>query len=49
MTRATARRRRTASALMALALAGGASTAALTLAAPPAYADSWRDKEYWLA
>jgi subtilisin family serine protease len=33
---------------MALALAGGASTAALTLAAP-AYADSWRDKEYWLA
>ena len=48
MTRATARRRRTASALMALAVAGGASTAALTLAAP-AYADSWRDKEYWLA
>lgn len=48
MTRATARRRRTASALMALALAGGASTAALTLAAP-AHADSWRDKEYWLA
>ncbi|SDK73766.1 Subtilase family protein [Arthrobacter sp. ov407] len=48
MTRATARRRRTASALMALALAGGASTAALTLATP-AYADSWRDKEYWLA
>ena len=46
MTRAT--RRRTASALMALALAGGASTAALTLAAP-AHADSWRDKEYWLA
>jgi subtilisin family serine protease len=33
---------------MALALAGGASTAALTLAAP-AHADSWRDKEYWLA
>jgi subtilisin family serine protease len=33
---------------MALALAGGASTAALSLAAP-AYADSWRDKEYWLA
>jgi membrane-anchored mycosin MYCP len=48
MTRATARRRRTASALMAFALAGGASTAALTLAAP-AHADSWRDKEYWLA
>jgi len=33
---------------MALALAGGASTAALSLATP-AYADSWRDKEYWLA
>ena len=46
MTRATGRR--TASALMALALAGGASTAALSLATP-AYADSWRDKEYWLA
>ncbi|AXJ10337.1 S8 family serine peptidase [Arthrobacter sp. PM3] len=48
MTRATARRRRTASALMALALAGGTASAALT-AAPAAYADSWRDKEYWLA
>src|SRR3954471_22286156 len=48
MTRATARRRRTASALMALALAGGASTAALATAAR-AHADSWRDKEYWLA
>ena len=48
MTRATARRRRTASALMALALAGGMSTAALTVAVP-AHADSWRDKEYWLA
>ncbi|MCU1531059.1 MAG: peptidase [Arthrobacter sp.] len=48
MTRATARPRRTASALMALALAGGTLTAALT-AAPAAHADSWRDKEYWLA
>ena len=48
MTRATARRRRTASALMALALAGGTLTAALT-AAPAAHADTWRDKEYWLA
>ncbi|RKR19414.1 S8 family serine peptidase [Arthrobacter oryzae] len=48
MTRATARRRRMASALMALALAGGMSAAALT-AAPAAHADSWRDKEYWLA
>ncbi|SDP20431.1 Subtilase family protein [Arthrobacter sp. ok909] len=48
MTRATARHRRTASALMALALAGGMSAAALTSAAP-AHADSWRDKEYWLA
>jgi membrane-anchored mycosin MYCP len=48
MTRATARPRRTASALMALALAGGTFTAAL-IAAPAAHADSWRDKEYWLA
>lgn len=48
MTRATARPRRTASALMALALAGG--TVPVTLAvAPAAHADSWRDKEYWLA
>ncbi|KUM37106.1 S8 family serine peptidase [Arthrobacter sp. EPSL27] len=47
MTRATDRRRRTASALMALALAGG--TAATTLAAAPAaHADEWRDKQYWL-
>ncbi|QCB98487.1 peptidase S8 [Arthrobacter sp. PAMC25564] len=52
MSRATARPRRTASALMAVALAGGVLTAALTgafLAAPAAQADSWRDKEYWLA
>ena len=48
MTRATARPRRTASALMALALAGGSLPAALT-AAPAAHADAWRDKEYWLA
>ena len=48
MTRATDRRRRTASALMALALAGGTLTAALT-AAPAAHADAWRDKDYWLA
>lgn len=48
MTRATARPRRTASALMALALAGGALPATLA-GAPAAHADSWRDKEYWLA
>ncbi|MGO4806630.1 S8 family serine peptidase [Arthrobacter sp. 2MCAF15] len=46
MTRAAGRR--ISSALMALALAGGASTAALA-SATPAFADSWRDKEYWLA
>jgi subtilisin family serine protease len=33
---------------MALALAGGTLTAALTTA-PAAHADAWRDKEYWLA
>jgi membrane-anchored mycosin MYCP len=48
MTRATARFRRTASALTALALAGGTLAAALT-AAPAAHADTWRDREYWLA
>lgn len=48
MTRATARPRRTASAFLALALAGG-STAATLPAAPAAYADATRDKEYWLA
>mgnify|MGYP000029327119 FL=1 len=48
MTRATDRRRRTASALMALALAGGTLAAALT-GAPAAHADDWRDKQYWLA
>ena len=46
MTRATGRR--ISSALTALALAGGTFAAALTTAAP-AHADSWRDKEYWLA
>ena len=48
MTSATARYRRTASALLALALAGGSLTTAL-VSAPAAQADSWRDKEYWLA
>lgn len=48
MTRATARPRRTASALMALVLAGGTLAAALA-GAPAAHADAWRDKEYWLA
>lgn len=48
MTRATARFRRTASALLAMILAGGSLAAGL-VAAPAAQADSWRDKEYWLA
>ncbi|MET3810766.1 S8 family serine peptidase [Arthrobacter sp. UYEF3] len=48
MTRATARHGRTASALMALALAGGSVAAALAVA-PAANADATRDKEYWLA
>jgi membrane-anchored mycosin MYCP len=48
MTRATARYRRTASALLALALTGGSAVAALS-AAPAAHADATRDKEYWLA
>jgi membrane-anchored mycosin MYCP len=48
MTSATARYRRTASALLALALAGGSLTTTL-VSAPAAQADSWRDKEYWLA
>lgn len=48
MTRATARHRRTASALMALALAGCSTAGALSLA-PAAHADATRDKEYWLA
>ena len=49
MTRATDRRRRTASALMALALAGGTTLTAGLTAAPAAHADDWRKKEYWLA
>ncbi|WP_082575173.1 S8 family serine peptidase [Arthrobacter sp. Soil763] len=48
MTRATARYRRTASALMALALTGTFAVGSLP-AAPAAHADSTRDKEYWLA
>ena len=48
MTRATARYRRTASALIAVALAGGSLTTAL-VSAPAAHADAWRDKQYWLA
>ena len=48
MTRATARLRRTASALLAMALAGGSLAAGLAVA-PAAHADAWRDKEYWLA
>lgn len=48
MTSPAARPRRTASALMALALAAGTFMAALT-AAPAAHADGWRDKQYWLA
>ncbi|MDQ0851198.1 membrane-anchored mycosin MYCP [Arthrobacter sp. B3I9] len=48
MTRATARPRRTASAMTALVLAAGILPATLA-AAPAAHADSWRDKEYWLA
>lgn len=48
MTRATARLRRTASALLAVTLAG-ASLAAGLVAAPAARADAERDKQYWLA
>lgn len=48
MTRATARWGRTASAVTAVALAAG-SLATSLIAAPEARADSWRDKEYWLA
>ncbi|XAS68000.1 S8 family serine peptidase [Micrococcaceae bacterium Sec5.7] len=47
MIRATARFRRTASALLAMVLAGG-SLAGMLVAAPAAQADSWRDKQYWL-
>ncbi|HEY8701741.1 MAG TPA: S8 family serine peptidase [Arthrobacter sp.] len=48
MTRAPARFRRTASALLAMILAGGGLAAGLA-AAPAAQADAWRDKQYWLA
>jgi membrane-anchored mycosin MYCP len=47
MTRATARFRRTVSALLSAALAGGVAAAAIATA-PAAQADTWRDKEYWL-
>lgn len=47
MTRATARFRRTVSALLSAALAGGVAAAAIATA-PAAQADIWRDKEYWL-
>lgn len=47
MTRATARFRRTASALLAMTLAGVSLAAGLSLA-PAARADAERDKQYWL-
>ncbi|MDI3193496.1 S8 family serine peptidase [Pseudarthrobacter sp. AL07] len=47
MTRATARFRRAASALLAITLAGASLAAGLTFA-PAARADAERDKEYWL-
>jgi membrane-anchored mycosin MYCP len=47
MTSATARLRRTVSALLSAALAGGIAAAAIATA-PAAQADTWRDKEYWL-
>ncbi|MDR6415410.1 S8 family serine peptidase [Pseudarthrobacter sulfonivorans] len=48
MTRATARFRRTASALLAMTLAGVSLAAGLAVA-PAAQADAVRDKEHWLA
>ena len=48
MTRATARLRRTASALLAMTLAGASLAAGLAVA-PAAQADAERDKQYWLA
>ena len=48
MTRATTRWGRMASAVTAIALATG-SLATSLIAAPEARADSWRDKQYWLA
>lgn len=47
MTRATARLRRTVSALLSAALTGGIAATAIATA-PAAQADTWRDKEYWL-
>jgi membrane-anchored mycosin MYCP len=47
MTRATARLRRTVSALLSAALVGGVAATAIATA-PAAQADTWRDKEYWL-
>lgn len=48
MTRATARLRRTASALLAITLAAAGLSAGLATA-PAASADAERDKQYWLA
>jgi len=48
MTRASTRWDRMASAVTAMALASG-SLATSLIAAPEARADSWRDKQYWLA
>jgi len=48
MTRATTRWGRMASAVTAIALATGGLATSL-VAAPEARADSWRDKQYWLA
>src|SRR5918996_4288683 len=51
MTRATARLRRTVSALLSAALVGGVAATAIAAAiatAPAAQADTWRDKQYWL-
>lgn len=47
MTKRDHLRHRTASAILAVALAGTSLAAAL-FSAPAAFADSWRDKEYWL-
>ena len=47
MTRATARLRRTVSALLSAVLAGGIAASAVATA-PAAQADTWRDREYWL-
>jgi type VII secretion-associated serine protease mycosin len=47
MTRATARLRRTVSALLSATIIGGIAATAIATA-PAAQADTWRDKEYWL-